>query len=591
MMPYRLCVHPWKRTTPMKRLFRKRVLLLCFGRCMTSSAFRTVAVVVVELVRPGRGPQRRYNSNRSVGTWQLLSPRENQQTLTNHASLHHRHHSCLLATPPQPNESTWSRKYNELMEASTLSLAPMMDYTDRHFRHLVRLLSSRTLVYTEMVAANAIAHERRNSIEAFMSEQRTCASETGDGDDDGNGNVDTSVAGKHYNDDFLQRYLGQAQHPREDGRFEGPSVLQLGGSDPQLLYEAAQTVLEMTERGHCHYTALNLNCGCPSPKVAGKGCFGAALMDEPEKVALLTTALSQGTSGTLPVTVKCRIGTDSDQAFSKLVPLDMERQYDTLCRFIDTVASPGVVTDFAVHARIAVLQRSFSPADNRNVPPLQYELVRRLVTDFPHLTFTLNGGITSIAQAQAELEAAPGLKGIMVGRAWAADPWSFAMTDQLLYGESAAPTEARKNRLQILEAYGRHADREEANGEPDKIRRFIVKAISPLFAGEPNAKRYRIALDEVAGLPKKMKMQGKSMVGQPPLSELILGAALKHLDMETLLRTPEESYERLLLAERQRSSRSDASPSNASVQEWQALRKEAMALDAQSYEDIAAGQM
>jgi hypothetical protein len=88
-----------------------------------------------------------------------------------------------------------------------------------------------------------------------------------------------------------------------------------------------------------------------------------------------------------------------------------------------------------------------------------------------------------------------------------------------------------------------------------------------------------------------MKMQGKSMVGQPPLSELILGAALKHLDMETLLRTPEESYERLLLAERQRSSRSDASPSIASVQEWQALRKEAMALDAQSYEDIAAGQM
>jgi tRNA-dihydrouridine synthase A len=569
----------------MKQLFRNRVLLLCFGRCMTSSAFRVA--VVVELVRPGGGGPRRLRSTGRYGRDDGPS-RRNQPTPTHHASLHRRHHySCLLSTPPaQPNESNWSRKYNELMEASTLSLAPMMDYTDRHFRHMVRLLSSRTLVYTEMVAANAIAHERRHSIEAFINEQQhPCTS--GLGNDDGN--VDTNVvARQHYNDYFLQRYLGQAQHPREEGRSEGPSVLQLGGSDPQQLYEAAQTVLEMTERGHCHYTALNLNCGCPSPKVAGKGCFGAALMDEPEKVALLTTALSHGAGGTLPVTVKCRIGTDSDQAFSKLVPLDVERQYDTLCRFVDTVASPGVVTDFAVHARLAVLQRSFSPAENRNVPPLQYELVRRLVADFPHLTFTLNGGITSIAQAQAELEAAPGLKGIMVGRAWAADPWSFAMTDQLLYGEPAATSEAPKNRLQILEAYGRHADREEAIGEPDKIRRFIVKAISPLFAGEPNAKRYRIALDEIAGLPKKMKMQGKSTVGQPPLSELILEAALKHLDMETLLRTPEESYERLLQAERQQSARSDASSSIASVQEWQTLRKEALAEDAQSYEYVTA---
>jgi tRNA-dihydrouridine synthase A len=416
-----------------------------------------------------------------------------------------------------------------------------------------------------------------------------------------------------YSDHFLKRYLGQSRsfsdyqhdnhHPldRPIMCHEGPCVLQLGGSDPQQLYEAAQTVMDMTERGHCDYTALNLNCGCPSPKVAGKGCFGAALMDEADRVAALTRAMWDGTGGRLPVSVKCRIGTDSEHAFSRLHPpqaYQIEHQYQTLCRFIDTVASAGVATDFSVHARIAVLQKSFSPADNRNIPPLQYDLVRRLVLDFPHLTFTLNGGVNSIAQAQAQLEAAPGLKGVMVGRAWAADPWSFAMADQLLYGTSPISSTSNalpQNRLQILEAYGRHADWEEAhNGEPDKIRRFITKAVSPLFAGEPNAKRYRIALDEVASLPKKLKSEGKSMTaGQPPLSELILNAALKHLDMETLLRTPAESYQRILQAEQKRRQASGSSSSlsvgsSASIDEWQTLRKEE-AQSAEAYEDLVAG--
>lgn len=468
-------------------------------------------------------------------------------------------------------------KYEELMRASPLSLAPMMEYTDRHFRHLVRLISSRTLLYTEMVAANAIAHERRNRMEDCIITSQQQPNEYR------SQNEIEEAARTNYDDFYLQRYLAQGQvEPRE-----GPSVLQLGGSDPQQLFEASQTVVDLTERGHCDYTAINLNCGCPSPKVAGKGCFGAALMDEPTLVAELTRAIHEGCGASLPVTVKCRIGTDSEQSFTKqgyLTNGNPEKEYENLCRFIETVASDGVVTDFCVHARIAVLQKSFTPSDNRKIPPLKYDVVRRLVSDFPDLTFTLNGGIESISKVAEELEAAPGLKGVMVGRAWAADPWSFAMADQLLYGDETAP---KKNRLQILEEYGRHADAEEARGDPVKIRRFIVKAVSPLFTGESNSKRYRVALDDIAGRPKKLILEGNTLSDRRPLSELIMSAAVEHLSEETLLRTPEESYERLLWAERNRCLLADSGKS-ASIDEWQAQKRDE-ARTASSLEGLVAG--
>lgn len=443
------------------------------------------------------------------------------------------------------------KKYKELMTATTLSLAPMMEYTDRHFRHLVRLVSSETLLYTEMVAANALSHERRSVIQDYESQNPT---------------ADTTETTTKYNDQYLRRYLQQGVVEP----LEGPSVLQLGGSEPSQMVEAAQTVMDLTDRGHCDYTAINLNCGCPSPKVAGKGCFGAALMDEPELVSELTRALHDGCDGKLPITVKCRIGTDSEQAFQKLTyaEMDPETEYRKLCHFIETVASNGVVTDFSVHARIAVLKKSFSPADNRKIPPLKYDIVRRLVNEYPEFTFSLNGGVDSLPQAQAEIEECPGLKGVMIGRAWAADPWSFAMADQLLYNAPPAPN---KTRLQILEAYGRHADAEEAMWDPVKIRRFLTKAIAPLFTGEPNGKRYRIALDEVAGLPKKLFLQGKSLDGLPPVSEMIMDCAMKHLSEETLLRTPEESYERAIWAEAKRQSNGGRS---ASVVAWQSNRKD-----------------
>lgn len=139
------------------------------------------------------------------------------------------------------NQAELEQKYQELHEASKLSLAPMMEYTDRHFRHLVRLISSKTLLYTEMVAANALAHERSAMISEYLNE---------------NPQSDEEAARANYNDHFMRRYLGQAVLVPP---LEGASVLQLGGSDPGQMYQAAQSVLEMTERGYCDYTAVRLS--------------------------------------------------------------------------------------------------------------------------------------------------------------------------------------------------------------------------------------------------------------------------------------------------------------------------------------------
>ncbi|KAI2491493.1 dihydrouridine synthase [Fragilaria crotonensis] len=303
-------------------------------------------------------------------------------------------------------------------------------------------------------------------------------------------------------------------------------------------------------------------------------------MEDGKLVSELTQALHDGCDGSLPITVKCRIGTDTNSPFTQLgyAAIDERDEYSNLCRFIEAVASNGIVTDFSVHARLAVLTKSFSPANNRKIPPLKYHLVRRLVKDYPELTFSLNGGLESIAQAQVEFDASPGLKGVMIGRSWAADPWSFAMADKLLYGETAS---AATNRLQVLQDFVKHADAEEEAGDPVKIRRFLIKAITPLFAGEVNGKRYRIALDEIAALPKKLQSEGKSLVGYPPLSELIMNAAMETLSEEILLRSPEESYERLL--EQEETSRDGRSPN---VAEWQEQRKQQ---DSSRYEQTLSG--
>jgi tRNA-dihydrouridine synthase A len=408
-----------------------------------------------------------------------------------------------------------------------------------------------------MVAANAISHEKHDAISrgSNLTEERhgLLADQ-----------VQKDLDEFGYDMTYLRRFLGQAL------KGEGACVLQLGGSDPEQLYTACQTVLDLTKRSYCDYTAINLNCGCPSPKVAGKGCFGAALMEDAHLVKDLVTSMHQGSNGDIPITVKCRLGTDSGFSFSKsnYENISDEEEYSNLCRFIETVASSGVVTDFQVHARIAVLEKNFSPADNRKVPKLKYNLVRRLVKDYPEFTFSLNGGLNSIPDVKEQLELCEEMKGVMIGRALAANPWSFAMADEILYGANSL-TDKPKNRLEILQEYGKHADYEEQLWDPVKIRRFIIKAVTPLFAGEPNGKRYRIALDEIAGIPKKLKLQNKSISGQPPISELIMNAALDTLSEDVLLRSPMESYEMLYGSD----GRSSSSSSSDIIRNWQSERK------------------
>lgn len=527
-----------------------------------------------------------------------------------------------------------------LRSSSKLSLAPMMEYTDRHFRHLVRLISQKTLLYTEMVAANAISAAAAAAIPHSGTDQA-----------ENNGGV--------------LRFLTQGHRP------EGPSVLQLGGSDIDQLHGTARTVRalhqqqqrqsceynnddhylcgeqhhqECGERGgifkggqrrrggdaipqnvYCTYTALNLNCGCPSSKVAGKGCFGVALMSDPDHVRSLTTALHEGCGGSMPISVKCRIGTDDWMQHERghnnhgnggftleayTSKRSMEEEYAELRTFIETVAGGGVVTDFQIHARIAVLSKEYSPSDNRKVPPLRYDHVRRLAYDYPELNFSLNGGVETLSGVKRELELCDRLDGVMVGRGYVADPWSFVTADKLLYpnlenGGASSSSDSiggwPRNRMEVLERYGHHADYEEARWGASYVRRYVLRAITNLFAGEHNAKHYRIALDEiVASIPSSRRARRSgllddvgagtaAMEGGAPLSDLILRAATTHLSEEVLYRSPEESYQRVVYEEEQaelkknvvttvllggvEKSTNDKIQGSSLVREWQTSRK------------------
>jgi tRNA-dihydrouridine synthase A len=538
-----------------------------------------------------------------------------------------------------------------LRRNSKLSLAPMMEYTDRHFRHLVRLVSDRTLVYTEMVAANAIvAGQRRcpSSSSSLSSSSSSLSNDDNDnfirGDDVDNENDNDN---EDRNDERLGRLLGWGRH------HEGPSVLQLGGSDPKQMFDAARSVhilnrksgrggggggrwrgididvddvvgASATSSSHsrmacCDYTAINLNCGCPSPRVAGRGCFGAALMSDPNLVRRLSTSLHEGCDGTMPISVKCRIGTDANYGFTREVYAmrDPEEEYRELREFVLKVADGGIVTDFQVHARIAVLSRGYSPADNRKVPPLRYDHVRRLATEFPTLNVSLNGGVDTLFGVRRELETCDKLEGIMVGRGYVADPWSFAMADELLYPLHECDDDARvgrvagrvgevarpRNRMEVLERYGVHADHEERTWGSRRVRRPVLRAITNLFAGEHNSRRYRIALDEIAGSLRGMNAGDDdedvamgAVAPGPPLSELIMRAAALHLSEEVLYRSPEESYEKSVYDEERAEERGrngatstvilggvSGADSNddrrSSVLEWQASRMEDEQID------------
>ena len=303
-------------------------------------------------------------------------------------------------------------------DSHRFSVAPMMEWTDRHCRYFLRLISKHTLLYTEMVTAEAILRGDRARLLGF----------------------------------------DPAEHP---------VALQLGGSEPDKLGEASRIGAEFG------YDEINLNVGCPSDRVQS-GRFGACLMAEPELVAECIAAMQAAVS--VPITVKCRIGIDDQDAEA------------SLDRFIDTVAEAGC-TIFIVHARKAWLQ-GLSPKENRDVPPIDYGRVWRLKARRPELTIIINGGIETIIAAESHLAH---VDGVMLGRAAYADPYLLAEVDREIFGSDETPP----SRLEVLDRFVPYIEAELGKGQRlNQMTRHILG----LFHGQPRARAFRRHLAENAHL-------------------------------------------------------------------------------------------
>jgi tRNA-dihydrouridine synthase A len=299
------------------------------------------------------------------------------------------------------------------------TVAPMLDWTDRHCRYFHRLLSREAVLYTEMVTTGAILH-------------------------------------------------GDAVRHLQFNAEEHPLALQLGGSEPADMAQCAQIAQRYG------YDEVNINVGCPSERVQ-RGAFGACLMAEPQLIAGCVKVMQSDVD--IPVTVKHRIG------------IDDQEDYEDMARFVDSVANAGCRT-FIVHARKAWL-KGLSPKQNRDVPPLRYDLVYQLKQAFPELEIIINGGIKTLQECQQHLEH---VDGVMVGREAYQNPWMLAEVDALFYDKPAL-VEQRKQVLPALFAY---VEQQTAEGvHLNHISRHILG----LFQGLPGAKKWRRYISENAHKP------------------------------------------------------------------------------------------
>ncbi|MEX0311568.1 MAG: tRNA dihydrouridine(20/20a) synthase DusA [Tateyamaria sp.] len=305
----------------------------------------------------------------------------------------------------------------DITRSARLSVAPMMEWTDRHCRYLHRQLSGRALLYTEMVTAPALVR-------------------------------------------------GGALHLLDHHPSEHPVALQLGGSDPQELAQAARLGAQ------AGYDEINLNCGCPSDRVQS-GTFGAILMRSPAVVAACVAAMRDAVD--VPVTVKCRIGVD-DQDPESVLP-----------EFLSQIVAAGCER-VTIHARKAWL-KGLSPKENRDIPPLDYDLVRRMKGLFANLHISINGGIATLDAAEALLDT--GLDGVMIGRAAYHQPADIlAQADRRVFGTGRDTTaeDAVEAMLPYIEAHL------SAGGRLHQVTRHMLG----LFAGRPGARGWRRTLSEGA---------------------------------------------------------------------------------------------
>jgi len=307
-----------------------------------------------------------------------------------------------MSTKPEP-----SRRF---------SVAPMMEWTDRHDRSFLRLISQNALLYTEMVTSPAIIHGNRDYLLGF----------------------------------------DEAEHP---------VAIQLGGSDPQELTEAARIA-----EGY-GYDEINLNVGCPSDRVQS-GRFGACLMKEPDLVADCVAAMGKAVS--VPVTVKCRIGVDDQDPREALPAL------------IEKVRAAGCKT-FIVHARKAWLD-GLSPKENRTVPPLDYDLVYEMKRAYPDLEICINGGVTSLDETEEHLAH---VDGVMMGRMAYERPYVLSDVDRRLFGVTAPV----KSREEIIGAFLPYIAK---RLEEEVTLHAMTRHILGLFQGVPGARAWRRHISENA---------------------------------------------------------------------------------------------
>ena len=290
----------------------------------------------------------------------------------------------------------------------------MLDWTDRHGRFFLRLLSRHVRLYTEMVTTGAVLRGDR------------------------------------------ERFL--AYDPAEH-----PLALQLGGSDPADLARCASIAADFG------YDEVNLNVGCPSDRVQS-GRFGACLMAEPDLVAECVAAMRAVVA--IPVTVKTRIGIDDRDS------------YEALAEFVRRVAAGGCET-FIIHARKAWL-KGLSPRENREIPPLRYEVVYQLKRDFPNLTVVLNGGLTTLDQAVEQLDQ---VDGVMLGRAACENPFLLAGVDQRFFHASESPP----SRHQVVAAFTPYISKQLRQGTP---LHGMTRLMLGLFQGIPGARAWRRTISE-----------------------------------------------------------------------------------------------
>ena len=305
------------------------------------------------------------------------------------------------------------------MISNRLSVAPMMDWTDRHARYFLRIFSSETLLYTEMVTSGAVLNGDREKLLGYSSD-------------------------------------------------EHPIALQLGGSNPSDLAECAKIGEDYG------YDEINLNVGCPSDRVQS-GRLGACLMAEPELVSECVVKMKQATK--LPVTVKHRTGID-----------DLD-SYELLHHFVKVVADSGC-DSFIVHARKAILS-GLSPKQNREIPPLKYDMVYQLKSDFPQLEISINGGIKTISDSLEHLRL---VDGVMIGREAYHNPYILAGVDSRVFNQSTKIV----SRFEVVNAMIPYIEQHLSVG--GKLQ-HITRHMLGLFHAQPNGKLWRRYLSEKVTKP------------------------------------------------------------------------------------------